>query len=155
LNAAYSLFYRHIREVDLSQETTNVEVLKEAYRRWNDTLGGSVDHFFSFVDDKISFGSVPRGAAPLEFATQYNSKNDLRGYFDALLADWKMVHYTIDEYIAQGDAVVARGSTSWTNKQTGKTAETPKVDFWRFRNGKAVEFYEYFDTACVAAAATP
>jgi len=109
----------------LSQETTNVEVLKEAYRRWNDTLGGSVDHFFSFVDDKISFGSVPRGAAPLEFATQYNSKNDLRGYFDALLADWKMVHYTIDEYIAQGDAVVARGSTSWTNKQTGKTAETP------------------------------
>jgi len=32
-------------------------------------------------------------------------------------------------------------------------AETPKVDFWRFRDGKAVEFYEYFDTACVAAAA--
>ena len=49
---------------------------------------------------------------------------------------------------------VARGSTAWINKKTGKKAETPKVDFWRFRDGKAVEFYEYFDTACVAAAAT-
>ena len=65
-----------------------------------------------------------------------------------------MVHYTIDEYVAQGDAVVARGSTAWTNKKTGKPAETPKVDFWRFKDGKAVEFYEYFDYGRVAAAAT-
>ena len=77
----------------------------------------------------------------------------MKAYFDGLLTDWTMVHYTIDEYIAQGDTVVARGSTAWVNKQTGKRAETPKVDFWRFRDGKAVEFYEYFDTACVAAAA--
>lgn len=139
----------------MSQETTNVEILKDAYHQWNKTLGGSVDHFFGFLDDKISFGSVPRGTAPLQFATQYNSKNELRGYFDGLLRDWTMVYYRIDEYIAQGEAVVARGSTSWTNKNTGKTAETPKVDFWRFRNGKAIEFYEYFDTANVVAAATP
>ena len=59
----------------------------------------------------------------------------------------------VDEFIAQGDSVVARGSTAWVNKKTGKKAETPKVDFWRFRDGMAVEFYEYFDTACVAAAA--
>ncbi len=137
----------------MSNETTNVEILTEAYRRWHETRGGSVDHFFSFCDENISFGSIPRGAAPLEFAAQYNSKKELRGYFDALLRDWTMVFYTIDEYVAQGDAVFARGSTSWTNKKTGKTAETPKVDFWRFRNGKAVEFYEYFDTARVAAAA--
>ena len=77
----------------------------------------------------------------------------MKAYFDGLLTDWTMVHYTVDEYIAQGDTVVARGACAWTNKTTGKIAETPKVDFWRFRDGKAVEFYEYFDTACVAAAA--
>ena len=33
--------------------------------------------------------------------------------------------------------------------------ETPKVDIWRFREGKAVEFYEMFDTAAAFAAATP
>jgi uncharacterized protein len=30
--------------------------------------------------------------------------------------------------------------------------QTPKADSWRFANGKAVEFYEYFDTAQVHAA---
>ena len=138
----------------MSNEVANVEILKEAYRQWHETKGKSVDQFFSFFDENISFGSAPRGAAPLTFAKQYNNREALKAYFDQLLADWAMVHYTIDEYVAQGDAVVARGSTAWTNKATGRTAETPKVDFWRFRDGKAVEFYEYFDTACVAAAAT-
>ena len=36
-----------------------------------------------------------------------------------------------------------------TENDTGKIVETPKVDFWRFRDGKAVEFYEYYDTARV------
>ena len=77
----------------------------------------------------------------------------MRAYFEGLLSGWAMKHSSMDEYIAQGDTVVARGSTAWINKRTGKRAETPKVDFWRFRDGKAVEFYEYFDAACVAAAA--
>ena len=137
----------------MSDEAANVEILKEAYRRWRETRGDSVDHWLGIVDEKISFGSIPRGAAPLAFATQYDNRESLRGYFNGLLSDWTMVHYTVDEYIAQGDAVFVRCSTSWTNKRTGKTFDTPKVDFWRFRNGKAVEFYEYFDTAQVAAAA--
>jgi ketosteroid isomerase-like protein len=133
----------------------NVQLLKEAYRRWSDTKGGSVDYWFdSVVAPQISFGSIPRGAEPLEFARQYHDSAELRGYFDGLLSDWSMQHYTMNEYIAQGDAVVARGSCAWTNKKTGKLAETPKLDFWRFKDGKAIEFYEYFDTACVVAAAT-
>jgi ketosteroid isomerase-like protein len=133
----------------------NVQLLKEAYRRWNDSKGGSVDYWFdSVIGPHISFGSVPRGAAPLAFATDYDDRTKLRSYFDGLLSDWTMEYYAIDEYVAQGDIVVARGSTAWTHKKTGKKAETPKVDFWRFKGGKAVEFYEYFDTACVVAAAT-
>jgi predicted SnoaL-like aldol condensation-catalyzing enzyme len=88
------------------------------------------------------------------FATEYNDATKLREYFDGLLSDWAMNHYTINEFVAQGDAVVARGSCAWTNKRTGKVAETPKLDFWRFKDGKAIEFYEYFDTACVMSAAT-
>jgi ketosteroid isomerase-like protein len=28
----------------------------------------------------------------------------------------------------------------------------PKVDIWRFRNGKAIAFHEFYDTAQVASA---
>jgi len=137
----------------MANEAANVEILKGAYVRWNDSRGGSVEEIMEICAPDIRWRSVPRGAAPLTFTKERSSRDEMRGYFDGLLADWTMVHYTIDEYIAQGDTVVARGSCAWTNKKTGKIAETPKVDFWRFRDGKAVEFYEYFDTACVAAAA--
>ena len=139
----------------MSSEAVNVQILKDAYRQWHDSKGGSVDHWFdSVVAPNINFQSVPRGAAPLEFATRYDNREQLRTYFNTLVGEWTMQHYTIEEYIAQGDAVVARGSTAWINKKTGKLAETPKMDFCRFKDGKAVEFYEYFHSAAVAAAAT-
>lgn len=69
----------------------NVQLLKEAYRRWNDSKGASVDYWFdSVIGPQISFGSVPRGAQPLAFATDYNDRAKLRGYFDGLLAEWTM-----------------------------------------------------------------
>jgi hypothetical protein len=35
------------------------------------------------------------------------------------------------------------GSTAWTHKDTGRQAESPKVDVWRFnREGKAIAFFE-------------
>jgi ketosteroid isomerase-like protein len=44
------------------------------------------------------------------------------------------------------------GHCSWRAKASGKVVSTPKADVWRFANGKAVEFYEFFDTAQVVAA---
>src|SRR4051812_37641566 len=111
----------------MSNEAANIAILREAYRQWHDTKGGSLNHFLGFMDPEISFGSAPRGAAPLTFAKQYGSREAMKAYFAALLSDWTMLHYTIDEYVAQGDVVFARGSCAWTNKKTGKTAETPKV----------------------------
>ena len=136
----------------MSDEAANIDLLKDAYRRWSETRGDT-EIFLALSDADIKFGSIPRGEAPLTFARDYDCRDALREYFDGLHAGWTMVHYTMDDYVAQGDFVVARGVCAWKNRQTGKVAETPKVDFWRFRNGKAVEFYEYFDTAHVAAAA--
>ena len=139
----------------MSSEASNVEILKEAYRQWHETRGASVDHFISIVDHNVSFGSVARGAAPMQFASQYDNREVLRGYFKGLLAEWSMNFYDVKQYIAQDDMVVMQGVCSWTHKATGKICETPKVDIWRFRDGKAVEFYEMFDTAAAFAAAPP
>jgi len=134
----------------------NVQLLKEAYRRWSDSKGQSVDHWFdNVIGPQIKFNSIPRGAPAVPFAKSYDDRSELRGYFDGLLADWSMQYYTMNEYVAQGDTVVALGECAWTNKKTKKVAKTPKVDFWRFKDGKAVEFHEYFDTACVYGATIP
>lgn len=138
----------------MGNESSNVATLKDAYQRWHDSRGGSVDHWMSICTDDISFGSLAQAAPEMRFAATYSNRDALRGYFEGLLGDWEMIHYTVDEFVAQGDSVFMKGSTAWRNKRTGRAVDTPKVDFWRFRNGKAVEFYEYYDTARVFAAAT-
>lgn len=135
-------------------ERKNVDRLQQAYARWNDTRGGSVDYWMTLIDDNIQFGSLAQQAPQMQFATSYTSGNALRSYFEGLLAEWEMIHFTVDEFVAEGETVVMRGHCAWRHKRTGKTVETPKVDFWRFRDGKAVEFYEYFDTARAFAAAS-
>jgi len=139
----------------MSDEANNIAILKDAYRRWHESKGGSVDRWMTSCDENIKFGSLAQAAPEMAFARSYSNREALRGYFDGLLGEWEMIHYTANEFVAQGDSVFMRGATAWRNKKTGKSVETPKVDFWRFRDGKAVEYYEYFDTARVVAAATP
>jgi ketosteroid isomerase-like protein len=44
------------------------------------------------------------------------------------------------------------GRCAWRYKKTGKVVWTQKADSWRFENGKAVEYFEFYDTAQVLAA---
>lgn len=79
----------------------------------------------------------------------------MQGYFDSLASGRSMIHYTPDHYIAEDDRVVFVGTTAWTNRATGKPVETRKVDIWRFEKGQVAEFFEYYDTARLLAAASP
>lgn len=138
----------------MANEAANVAALRVAYARWYETKGGSVDHWLSLLSDDIKAGSLAAGSLDaLPFSTSYNRKSDLRLYFSAILHDWEMLDFTVGEFVAQGEAVVMRGAMTWRHRRTGKTFTSSKVDFWRFRNGRAIEFFEYFDTAGALAAA--
>jgi ketosteroid isomerase-like protein len=65
-----------------------------------------------------------------------------------------MIEYVADHFVAQGDRVVMLGRCGWRFKKTGKVVSTPKADSWRFANGKAIEYFEYFDTAKLRDAVT-
>ncbi len=58
-----------------------------------------------------------------------------------------MIEYVVDDLVAQGDRVVMLGRCSFRFRNNGRVVTTPKADAWRFKDGKAVEFFEYFDTA--------
>ena len=106
----------------------------------------------SIMADDAIFNSLAQGAEGVEFTRKSVSKAEVDGYFEGLTGGWKMIHYTVDQYISQNDQVVMIGSTAWTNKSTGKIASTPKVDVIRMRDGKIIEFSEYYDTATLLAA---
>jgi uncharacterized protein len=136
----------------MSEEVRNVEMLKQAYRRWADTRGGSADDWLAICADQIAFGSLAQGPRGAQYLTEYQSRDALKQYFSGLARDWEMVEYVAEHFVAQDDRVVMLGRCAWRYKRTGKIVWTPKADSWRFANGKAVEFYEYYDTAQVRAA---
>jgi hypothetical protein len=131
----------------MSDEAQNVSMLKEAYARWADSKAASSDHWMSICAEKMKFGSLAQGSHGAEYLTAYQSRDELVQYFAGLTNDWEMIEYVTEHFVAQGDRVVMLGHCSYRFKRTGKVVSTPKVDSWRFVGGKAVEFYEYYDTA--------
>ena len=136
----------------MSDESSNVATLKEAYRIWRETKGASVDHWMGICDENIQFGSIAQGEQRVAYMMEYKARDQLAQYFEGLKRDWEMIEFRTDHFVAQGDRVVMLGSCAWRGKRTGKVVSTPKADSRRFANGKAVEYYEYFDTAQVHAA---
>ena len=138
----------------MTEADANKALLQTAYRKWHESRGGTMEELLEMCDDDIRFDSLAQGAAPLQFTSPRSGRAQLRGYFDGLLSGWSMNHFTVHSMIAEGDRVAVIATTSWTNKSTGKSVETPKIDVWRLKNSRAIEFYEYYDTALVMAAAT-
>ena len=140
----------------MSQKFDPVACLQTCYGRWHETKGGCVDEWMDILADEMEFLSLAMGRdQSVSFTAPKVGKSEVRKYFDGLVSDWAMQHYTVDEMISQGDTVCVVCSTGWTNKRTGKSIDTPKVDVWKFKDGKAVRFFEYYDTAALLEAATP
>ena len=143
-------------QVTESETNRNVEILKDAYARWNDSKAASesVEHWLSLIAEDVRWRSLADGSSGMEFTGECNCKAEVVQYFQVLGSQWELDHYNADEFIAQNDRVVMIGSCKWTHRQTGKTVETPKVDILRMKDGLIVDFYEFYDTAKALAGAS-
>ena len=133
----------------MSIEDRNTEIVRTAFEAWHNCKGGSIDCWMNIMADEIDFRSLADGRDDLAFTAARRSREEVLGYLQGLMETFEMVHYTVDFYVAQGDRVVAVGSTSWKKRGTDNHFDTPKVDVIRLSDGKIVEFYEYYDTAMV------
>ena len=131
----------------------NIANLKQTYARWHESKGTDEKAWLDLMADNIRILSLASGAPGMEFTKEVRSKDDLRRYFKGLRDDWQMIHYTPEEFIVDGERVAVMGMTGWRHRKTGREFDTPKADFIRFKDGKIVEFYEFYDTAAVMAAA--
>ena len=140
----------------MTADNSNVAVLKEAFERWNDSKGQSTDHWLSIMADDVDFRSLAEGRDPgFEFTARRRCCDEVADYLKGLTEQLEMIHYTVEFYVAEGDRVVAVGTTAWRNRATGKSFDTPKVDVVRFKDGKIVEFFEFYDTAMVTETGNP
>lgn len=133
----------------LTVEEHNTALILDGYRRWSESGGASVEHWLDMAADDISLqllGDIG-GPAPAR------GKAALRAYLGAVNDHWRMLAYDVTETIAQGERVVAIIDSAWLNRHTGQTGRLRMVNIWRIRDGRAVEFTEFYDTALAMAAA--
>ena len=139
----------------MSEQSDNVSTLRSAYETWAGKKAADIGCWASIVADDARLTSLADGASSVPFTRSRSGRSGIIEYLEELTKDWEMIFYKIEEYVAERDRVVAIGSCSWRNKLTSKIATTPKIDVWRMRDGKAIEFAEFYDTAQLYAASQP
>jgi ketosteroid isomerase-like protein len=125
----------------------HVALLKGIYKRWAETKGGNFEEIINLLADDVVWRSIANGLHGLNFAKEPLTKPNVRGYFENLGKDWELVFFDVERMIAQNNTVVVVAECSFRHRRTGKSFMSPKVDIWDFKRGKAVGFFEYFDTA--------
>jgi ketosteroid isomerase-like protein len=103
----------------------------------------------------VAVRSLADGDAAMKFSAPRNGRAEMQHYFADLAEQWEMLEFHADEIICEGDRVVMLGRCAWRCRATGKVAQSPVAQFWRFRDGLAVEFFDFYDTARAFAAAAP
>src|SRR5262245_49511094 len=114
----------------------NVEKLRHVYQAWNDTRGGSVRAWLDLMADDVLIHSPGNHACGLDFDAGNRGRDKAEQYFAGLTDAWEMIHFTPVEFIADGDRIVVLSQVAFRSRLTGKVAESPKADFFRFRDGK-------------------
>jgi len=79
-----------------------------------------------------------------------------RNIFDPLDEEWwDEFDADPEEFLDAGDQVVVLGRYSGVAKRTGKGLDVPFVHVWTLRDGRAVRFRQFLDTAGWVAALEP
>ncbi len=137
------------------ENNQHVVALRHAYRRWRETKGGSAEEILALFDARIEMRSVLTGEVPSGLAGVHRTREEAAEYFAALAAEWEMLDYVVDQFIADGEYgedVVMIGRCAWRHRASGAVIDSPKVDIWHFEFGKATRFTEMFDSLAFARA---
>lgn len=128
--------------------TDNVEVLREAFRRWNKP---DIDGVLDLMAPDVRWR--PADVLP-DLQEVYEGCEGVRLFFSEFMAPWKWISMEPEEMIPIGDEVVIRAHF----RAEGREGVRVDVEFgqrYRLRDGLLVEFngYPSFDEAVEAARA--
>lgn len=133
----------------MSKLATPLEVVKAQYAA---SAAGDLQALRATLADDI----VWTEAAGFPLAGTYYGPEGVTGnVMEKLAASWDDWAATPNDFVVDGERVVALGHYTARNKATGKPLRTRFVHSFTVRNGKIVIFEQIVDTALVREAMTP
>ena len=120
----------------------------DTVQRFYDALGrGDVPAVLSLLDAQVQWTEAER--FPYYGGTWHGPQAVLDNLFVPLARDWDGFSATADDFIAQGERVVALGRYAGTYKRTARSIAAAFAHVWTVREGKVVGFVQHTDTAKV------
>ncbi len=124
----------------------HLELLQKGYANF---AKGDIPAVLDMFDANIDW-TVMEG---FPYGGKYNGPDEvLENVFMKLGSEWDKWHAEPIEFMENGDKIVVLGKYSGTYKATGKSVETDFAHVWTLRDGKAVKFVQYTDTAVIQTA---
>ena len=125
------------------ETATNKEIVQSAYASF---ARGDIPAVLGFMADEIDWSEAD--GFPLA-STYVGPQAGLEGVLMRLVEIGDDLAVVTDQFVAEGDTVVAPGSYTWKHKTSGAPAVVKMAQVWTIHDGKAVAFQEHVDTVRV------
>jgi hypothetical protein len=132
-------------------EQDNVRIVREAY---DDFIRGDIQGVLNILADDVEW-ITPGPPDIMPMAGHRYGRKGVAEFFTALNDVEEVELFEPQDFVAQGDQVVAFAKYRGRVKSTGRSVQSDLVHVFTLRNGKVVQFREYFDTAAVLDAYKP
>ena len=125
-------------------EQYNITFIRQVYA---DFKSGNISTLLSKMDANISW-EIPE-ITNVPFAGKRQGRETVADFFTQLAAAQEVLRFEPNDFIAQGNRVVALGNYKWRVRETGRTYQSNFAHVFTIQNASVVAFLEYNDTAAV------
>jgi len=126
----------------------NKKVVKDVYSAYQQR---NIPALLNCLTDDVHWFAVGPPELMPTAGPRYGRKQ-VEEYFATFDSIEEVENFTPQEFIAEGEKVVAVGERRSRIKRTGASIKTPWVHIFTFRKGKISDFRSFCDTAAVVAA---
>lgn len=123
---------------------TNLDIIKSTYEGKTSEENG--ENLARYVAEDISWTEAkgfPYGG------TYIGLDNITKNVFSRLGSEWIDYKFTPEDYVANGDKVVAYGTYTGTYKLTDRPFAARVAHVWKLRDGKIISFEQFVDSQSV------
>jgi uncharacterized protein len=134
----------------MMNEEQNTQLVRQAYDKFK---SGDIAGLMDMMADDIEWELDKTENVP--FSGQRHGKAEVANFFQQINELQHPLQFEPQEFIAQGDRVVALGHYTWSVKPTDRVFESDWAEVFTVRDGKIARFREFANTAAGDAAYRP
>jgi uncharacterized protein len=128
-------------------EQENTRIVQRCYELFK---SGDIQALLDLFSEDIDFQLPEIENVP--FSGRHKGREATARFFKLVSESQDVLEFDPQEFIAQGDKVVALGIASYRVKESGREYGSEWAHVWTVRGGKIIASKEYLDTATSSAA---